>query len=423
MPFFYLADTWWYGMTSRVSLLDFERMAKKRKEQGFSAIQIVVGAPPEIDIFSVHARNSGGGAFNKDFSLNKKYFNEVDKKLAILKKYDLVACILGSWGPHIDILGEEPIKNLWKEIVTRYHALSVVWCVCGEFDLPLQATSHNRLILIASKLFRRFEFLRTILPRNISQKRLTRWSNIANYISSIDPSHNPITIHPHSPIRSSILFNNPTWLAIDSIQTGHTQNTKALLRSSSLDAYFEHKKFINLEPWYECEQFSAYDQRYGFWMSVLSGSAGYAYGAHGVWNMSVQDNFLGHWGNVHWKSSINYDGAIHIGRGKKLLTSLKKWWTLTPVTDLIDPQWNARDLDLPVTATTSDGLILIYVPDWKNSKTLSFKNKKLNNTKAIVHDPEAFTNTPVLIQNNELNFSGIRTKDVIITIKFDTITT
>jgi hypothetical protein len=44
----FLADTWWFGLSQRMSKQDFEDLAALRAEQGFSAIQLVVGIPPEV---------------------------------------------------------------------------------------------------------------------------------------------------------------------------------------------------------------------------------------------------------------------------------------------------------------------------------------------------------------------------------------
>ena len=48
----FLADTWWYGLTDRISIDDFYELAQQRKDEGFSAIQLVMGIPPEVAIDS-----------------------------------------------------------------------------------------------------------------------------------------------------------------------------------------------------------------------------------------------------------------------------------------------------------------------------------------------------------------------------------
>lgn len=43
----FLADTWWFGLSKRFSERSFKDLAALRADQGFSAIQLVVGVPPE----------------------------------------------------------------------------------------------------------------------------------------------------------------------------------------------------------------------------------------------------------------------------------------------------------------------------------------------------------------------------------------
>ncbi|MBA1419386.1 MAG: DUF4038 domain-containing protein [Epsilonproteobacteria bacterium] len=57
-PFFWLADTWWMGLSERLSYpKDFHRLTKDRKEKGFSVIQLVIGLFPDMDDFDIRARN------------------------------------------------------------------------------------------------------------------------------------------------------------------------------------------------------------------------------------------------------------------------------------------------------------------------------------------------------------------------------
>jgi hypothetical protein len=46
----FLADTWWFGLSKRLSGKHFEDLAILRAEQGFSAVQLVVGVPPEVGL-------------------------------------------------------------------------------------------------------------------------------------------------------------------------------------------------------------------------------------------------------------------------------------------------------------------------------------------------------------------------------------
>ena len=37
----FLADTWWYGLTDRILTDEFYRLAQQRKDERFSAIQLI----------------------------------------------------------------------------------------------------------------------------------------------------------------------------------------------------------------------------------------------------------------------------------------------------------------------------------------------------------------------------------------------
>lgn len=422
-------------MTSRCSLNAFRILAKDRAEKGFNAVQIVVGAPPETPIFSKNAANAGGTAFNRDGTLNLQYFEEVDKKIKILLEYNLTPYIVGSWGPHMDILGEKAIRALWSEIIDRYHSLGVVWCVCGEADLTAIADIHNspfaqhknRLKTAAPKLYALarsfYRFMNTSSALSASQnKRIIAWNRMGSFIAGNDPSHNPITIHTHSPQRASQLFNNPDWLSIDTIQTGHSYDTRRLIRVSALSAAKENRPFINLEPWYEgiLGQFPDKDQRYAFWISMLSGAQGHAYGAHGIWNMGSEDNFLDHWGVSNWKRAIDFPGALQLGMAKKFLQNLKVYDSLKPLEGALSPEWSTKDPMQPIAAKTCDTL-LIYVPDTSKCRRVFIKENLVLHKEAHIISPITFKKSMALVSNNSINIADHIATDIVITIKFDTI--
>ena len=400
-PFFWLADTWWYGMTKRTRWEDFETLVQDRKKKGFTVIQTVVGVPPEVDIFSPQAGNSGGLPFIKRFSvipnlfrdlnskkqmlnqvqhdnidLNLKYFIEVDKKIKYLVDNDLVPCIFGAWGHHIDILGVDLIKKWWGEIVRRYAKYPVVWCLTGEADIFLSAYSFNNSFikkmisylpnnlkqLIMSfriPIFIGINFVRNLakriylkktltldssiatLPRNdiiINNKirqRVKKWDEVARYIKKIDKFNRLLTVHIHSRTTASQLFGDPDWLDIDSIQSGHSKDSLEFMKNSISQTDKRKRPIINLEPWYEgiLGNFWVKDQLLAFWACIKAGVAGHSYGTHGIWQMATsEDNFMGHWGRSDWKKAIKYSGAEAIGKAKK---KLERNWPIILKSDLV----------------------------------------------------------------------------------------
>lgn len=381
-PFFWLADTWWYGSTKRALWPStFKKLVLDRKKKDFSVVLLLVGIPPEIPIYSKESENSGGLPILKTGEVNLNYFKEVDKKIALLASNGVVTCIVGGWGYHMDYLGYKTIKNLWREIIARYSAYPVVFCLCGEADGNFNngARSFYSLSKILLKRFlpeKTLFSLRSIKEKTVVVKRgfshslslrLSSWNKIGCFIKESDPFNNLLTVHVSGIIPPSKLFNHPKWLDIDSVQTGHTESTRFEL-ANKIISNDSGLPIINLEPWYEniLGNFGAYHQRYSFWISLLSGSCGYTYGANGIWQMGKADSkFLSHWGNANWEGALNYQGGTQISKAKQFLEKLE-WWKVKAV-KIIYPHFNKNNLDLPLAARV-DKNYLIYFPKFNQSK-------------------------------------------------------
>ncbi|MBM4019739.1 MAG: DUF4038 domain-containing protein, partial [Planctomycetes bacterium] len=80
-------------------------------------------------------------------------------------------------------------------------------------------------------------------------------------------------------------------------------------------------------------------QRRIFWMYMMSGAAGHAYGAAGIWHAGVEGDpgHTGAWGQAYdwttWKEGMNYPGSCQLGVGKKLLEQYS-WARFEP-----HPEW------------------------------------------------------------------------------------
>jgi hypothetical protein len=295
-PFFYLADTWWYAMTKRASLKDLAVLLKDRKQKGFTSVQVVIGGTPEVPFFSKEAQNAGGHPFTSNYRINPAYFDEVDKKIEAILSYGIVPCIFGGWGHHIDLFGFEGAVMLWREILARYASYPVMFCLTGEAD-----------IFYGASRLKKFFF---------HHKRIALWNKIGEWIKEHDPYKRILMVHPHRNMRASKLFRNPSWLDIDSIQSGHSEESRVFMKSALAQAKEEGMPIINLEPWYEgiLGNFGLEHQIEALRISLESGACGHSYGAHGVWQMASEDNFMGHWGASNWKHAYKYPGSTAIGR-------------------------------------------------------------------------------------------------------------
>ncbi len=109
----FLADTWWYGLTNRVDAGQFKSLAKLRVRQGFSAVQLVVGIPPEVGPENDNAKSPVGAAWNLKGEFNDKYLDFAQERIQELNSIGLLAIVYGAWGQQIEWLGKERMKDWW----------------------------------------------------------------------------------------------------------------------------------------------------------------------------------------------------------------------------------------------------------------------------------------------------------------------
>lgn len=394
-PFFWLADTWWYGGTKRATWPDvFKKLVKDRKSKGFTVVQMVVGIPPETDAFSKDAQNTGGLPFEKDCSINKRYFEEIDKKIDFLVKSGIVPCIVGGWGNHIGFLGEDRLIMFWDEIIVRYSPYPVIFCLCGEANLlftpnyTMSKEKHklkNKIIELAggNDAFRVlvrtkhkvYALYHTYKQNENLKIHLEKWDKVARYIQKNNFFRKPLTVHVAGSETACSLFSNPGWIAIDSFQSGHDNKTLPFMVQSIRKDRKKNMPVINMEPWYEgiLGNFGEYHQRLGFWACILTGAKGHSYGAHGIWQMSENnENFMKHWGKSYWMDSLNYKGSSQLGESVAFLRNYE-WWKIEESFKSVSPSWNKNNTDFPFTGQIDNNYYFIYLPDRKILKKLLFQ--------------------------------------------------
>src|SRR5579883_2137485 len=110
----------------------------------------------------------------------------------------LAPCIVGCWGYFMIFMGLRKIKQHWRNIVARWGAYPVFWCLAGEGTMPYYLSKNKE-------------------EDAADQKR--GWTELARYVRSIDPYRHPITIHPSSTARDTV--EDPSVLDFDMLQTGH----------------------------------------------------------------------------------------------------------------------------------------------------------------------------------------------------------
>ncbi len=326
-PFSWLGDTWWMLLSDRVRWPDgFQDLADHRAAQGFTVAQVVAGFPGDITPFDGRDGNEGGTPWESAYRrINPRYFDGVDARLNHLIRRGIVPCILGSWGYHLLFMGQERMAEHWRYLVARYAAWPVIWCLAGEGGMHFYLSKQGA---------------------EDTERQKLGWAAIARQVRQWDPWRRPLTIHPRSASWDDIA--EPELLDFHMLQPGHLPGAlgwgvelidRARTRYPTLPV-------VNAEPPYEGHGGTNGPdiQRYSFWSSLLSGAAGYTYGAAGIFQANDRDRPTGDrpdggaFDRVTWDEAVNFPGAAQVAAGMGLLRSLP-WsgfathpeWVTTPL--------------------------------------------------------------------------------------------
>lgn len=352
--FSWLGDTWWMGLTRRLPLEGFKELIADRVSKGFSVIQIIAGLYPDMPWRDPRGEGEAGYPWSENFdSLNPSYFQKMDRRIRLLVENGLSPCIVGFWGYFMDTAGPEALKLHWRNLVARYAAYPVTWCIAGEGLMPFYLDAHKIEDMDAW-----------------TQERSAAWSDMARHVAGLDGYGRPITIHPTNYGRRQV--DDPGTLDFEMLQTGHggfpaLSNTVDLLEESL--AAEPRMPVIISEVNYEgiLESSGPEIQRFLYWSSMLSGAGGFTYGANGLWQVNGTEVPYGKsphgmsWGGPSWRGASQLAGGAHIGLAKKLFDG-HPWWTLESVNVLLSFHSNPFDRIGPFAGAMEDGTHFIFVP-------------------------------------------------------------
>jgi len=347
-PVFWLADTWWMGLTSRLRWKEeFAQLAADRCEKGFTVIQIVAGPLPDFDapdaMFVPQQSNANGWPWEPGWKrINPAFYDLADRRLAHLVAHGLIPCIVGMWGYWLIPMGVAKVKQHWRNLVARYASWPVVWCLAGELNMPTYSRAKDEALAEADRRTQR-----------------EGWTEVARYVRQIDPYHHPLGAHPSwsDPGRDMLL--DESLMDIDLLQTGHSgQATLAntVRRVREAVARSPRMPVINSEVNYEGIMGGSWQdiQRFCLWTCLTGGACGHTYGAQGIWAMSSRhEPFRGStdsWGDACWQDAMHYAGSAQMQYARKLFDRYP-WWRLEAreEPDLPDGRLSAYAAGIPRT--------------------------------------------------------------------------
>jgi len=303
-PFFWLGDTWWKGLSKRITDPDFARLAEDRKNKGFTVVQIVAGPYPDEPAFDPRWANVAGLPYSPGYErVNPAYFDAADTRIRTLVNAGLMPAIVGGWGWHMKAVGVDMFIRHWRYLVARYAAFPVVWIIAGEASGP-------------------------------------EWTKVGGALRELDPYHRLVTIHPPSADSARHVITDPSIIDFDMLQTGHDLWHAAITTVPELSSAVSTRPVmpvIDGEVTYEGHLQNREDiVRFMFWTCMLDGAAGHTYGASGIMQMNSEDERGAEYEFTPWSTAMNYPGSTQVGLGKMLLESYP-WWQFEPHPEWVEP--------------------------------------------------------------------------------------
>ncbi len=353
-PFSWLGDTWWMGLTRRLPLAGLQDLIADRVQKGFSVVQIIAGLYPDMDWYDPRGEGDAGFPWDKDFhSINPAYFQQMDRRISLLAEAGLMPCIVGFWGYFMDFAGAETLKLHWRNLIARYAALPVAWCIAGEGLMPYYL--HGAQITDMAQWER---------------ERSAAWSDMARWLHAQDGFRRPITIHPTRFGRRQV--DDASTLDFEMLQTGHAgfpsltstidMLEESLVASPTMPVIISEVNYEGI-----LESSGPEIQRFLYWSSVLSGSAGFTYGANGLWQVNGEDIPYGPsphgmaWGGPSWREASQLQGSRQIGLAKQLLDTLP-WWTIRPAPENMSHHSTQADRIGPYAAVLEGDIRIVFIP-------------------------------------------------------------
>jgi hypothetical protein len=329
-PFFWLGDTWWTGLSDRLSWDGFKMLTSDRKAKGFTVVQLVGGLIPsneEKGPSDPGFCNEGGCVYDPQYHrINPQYFDYADRRIELLVDNEIAPAIVGAWRQMGREIGAEKLKKHWRYLIARYGAYPVFWIIGGEVTFLPRDT----------------DTLDATLVKN-ARTELLAWEEVARYVRSVDPYRHPGAIHESNPpfhggfqdlslTDFDLIF--PSHAGWPTVATGIAQLNLLYARKVTKPAVIGEIGYEGLggEHLYDF-------QRMAFWLSMLNGAAGYTYGTIETAEAYTTSKPLHRyrWSFATWEEAMQRPGSTQVGINARLLRQFP-WQRFTPHPEWITPR-------------------------------------------------------------------------------------
>jgi hypothetical protein len=289
-PFFWLGDTLWHLYRS-FSPAEARAIMEDRREKGFSVVLVMlIGYEPD----PVPNISGDHPWLDSDPSRpNERYFEHVDTVMRIACELDLIQ-VLGVYHKTQDrFYTPERARASARWIAARYKDIPhVIWSMYPE--------ARNRYLPVVRA--------------------------IAEGLREGDGGAHWVTVHPDPSPQSSSFLHQESWLPFNMLQT--CIDIEQIYPMTAADyAFTPVKPVVMAEGGYEGVEFgrpiTPLDiRRQAYWT--------YLAGGHHVYGHT--DNFVA---PSRWRDWISSPGSSHLGVFRRIISSLRHWWTIIPNQSII----------------------------------------------------------------------------------------
>ncbi len=359
-PFFWAGCTAWNG-TLKSTEQEWETYLTHRAQNGYNVIQFVTTQWRGGDKNSLgQVAFEGSGKI----SLNPAFFRHLDGKIDKINEHGLVAAPVLLWalasvqGRELSpgyYLPEEEAILLARYLVARYGGNQVIWILGGD--------------------------------GKYTEENEQRWKNIGRAVFN-EEHPGLVALHPGGGSWIGEVYKDENWLDIIGYQSGHNNYPKTLnfINKGPVPTMWSKlppRPIINMEPVYEeiNPNVTATDVRNaGYWSVLNAPTAGFTYGANGVWPwLREGELILNHAGkgekSSRWHQGIKLPGSMQIGYLANFMRTLE-WWNLKPAPELITEQpGNTQPHHFVSVSRTDDGkTLVVYLPKPNPVKLYNINN-------------------------------------------------
>lgn len=326
-PFLWMGDTGW-NVSLKSTKKEWCDYVDKRTSQGFSVIQI-------------SPRGAGSDTnetipFRQDGTNDPLFWKNIEDKIAYANDKGLMVFMVGLRPTWRDLSDKNPKNQKFETYL------------CGRFS--------SFMVILSPGLDQRYdeELNRVAVELQKSTLHL-------------------VTQHSGTNYESNLTFRNSPSVDFCGLQSGHHLWTKNLgnayhaARSWTLDMWngVPVKPVINIEAMYddygnnnaEHSATREKDARKLGWISWLSGSMGYTYGAGGIWKFNMDSTKYDFWRKV-----LDWPSANQMTVMRNFFESVE-WWQLVPSHELVLNQAEGETHKMVVSGTKQKDLVLAYLPD------------------------------------------------------------